>query len=163
MRKFSLWRMDIRKAILGSSHCGAMETNPTGIHAHVGLIPGFTPWVRDPPLTLSCEAGPRHDSDPELLCLWFRPAAAVLIRPAAWELPYTMGTALKKAKHKNKKKRKAILRTLQLVKCYQSVNSTFRFILKKIRFFFYSEGKSEHLIEQFFPMSSSTFHFVFID
>lgn len=105
MRKFSLWRMDIRKAILGSSHCGAMETNPTGIHAHVGLIPGFTPWVRDPPLTLSCEAGPRRDSDTELLCLWFRPVAAVLIRPVAWELPYTMGTALKKAKHKKGKEK----------------------------------------------------------
>ena len=30
----------------GSSHCGAAETNPTGIHEDVGLIPGLTQWLK---------------------------------------------------------------------------------------------------------------------
>ena len=32
------------KCRVGSSHCGAMETNPTSIHEDAGLIPGFTQW-----------------------------------------------------------------------------------------------------------------------
>ena len=38
----------------------------------------------------------RHGSDPALLWLWYRLAAAALIRPLAWELPYATGVALKK-------------------------------------------------------------------
>ena len=30
-----------------------------------------------------------------VLWLWLRPAAAVLIRPLAWELPYVAGVTLK--------------------------------------------------------------------
>ena len=33
-----------------------------------------------------------------LLWLWHRPAAAAMIRPLAWELPYAVGVALKKKK-----------------------------------------------------------------
>ena len=42
--------------------------------------------------------------DPALLWLWRRPAAAALIQPLTWELPYAADGALKK---KKKKKRKA--------------------------------------------------------
>ena len=37
--------------------------------------------------------------DPALLRLWCRPAAAALIRPLDWELPYTTGAALKRKKN----------------------------------------------------------------
>ena len=30
-----------------SSHCGAVETNPTSILEDVSLIPGLAQWVRD--------------------------------------------------------------------------------------------------------------------
>ena len=43
---------------------------------------------------MSCGVGPRHGLDSEVL--WCRPEAAAPIRPLAWELPYAVGTALKK-------------------------------------------------------------------
>ena len=30
---------------LGSSHCGAVETNPTSIHENTGSTPGLAQWV----------------------------------------------------------------------------------------------------------------------
>ena len=45
----------------------------------------------------------RGSSDPKLLWLWGRPAAAALIQPLAWELPYAAGATLKKIKKKKKK------------------------------------------------------------
>ena len=44
----------------------------------VGFISGPVQWVKDL----------------ALLWLWCRPAAAALIQPLAWELPYAMGVAL---------------------------------------------------------------------
>ena len=44
-------------------------------------------------------------SDPALLWLWCRPAAAGLIQPLVWELPYAAGMALK-CKRERKKERK---------------------------------------------------------
>ena len=52
---------------------------------------------------MSCGVGCRLGLDPELLCLWHRPAAVALIRPPAWELPYAEGEAPKKQKEKKKK------------------------------------------------------------
>ena len=39
---------------------------------------------------------------PAWLWLWRRLAAVALIQPLAWELPYTVGAALKEAKKKKK-------------------------------------------------------------
>ena len=47
---------------------------------------------------MSCGIGRRHGSDLALLWLWHRPAATILIRPLAWELPCATGAALKKIK-----------------------------------------------------------------
>ena len=41
-----------------------------------------------------------------LLWLWHRPAAAVLIQPLAWDLPYVINSALKSKKKKKKKKKR---------------------------------------------------------
>ena len=55
---------------------------------------------------MSCGVGHRHGSDPVLPWLWRRLAAASSIRPLAWELPYTTGTALKRKKQKKEKRKK---------------------------------------------------------
>ena len=52
---------------------------------------------------MSCSIGHRCSSDPVLLWLWCRLAATVLIRPLAWDPPYSMGAALKKTAKKKKK------------------------------------------------------------
>ena len=44
----------------------------------------------------------RLGSDPKLLWLWCKPAAAAPIQPLAWKLPYAMGVALKIHKQTNK-------------------------------------------------------------
>ena len=53
-----------------------------------------------------CGVGHRCGSDPILLWLWCRPAAAAPVRPPAWELPYATSTSLKSKKKKKKKKKK---------------------------------------------------------
>ena len=65
---------------------------------------GFDPW---PPsvgsgfdVAMSCGVGRRRGSDPALLRLWGRLAAAALIQPLAWDLPYATGVALKRKKRK---------------------------------------------------------------
>ena len=65
--------------------------NPTSIHEDMGLIPGLAQWV-------SCDIGCRCSSDPTLLWLWHRLAAASAIQPLAWEPPYATGVAQKKEK-----------------------------------------------------------------
>ena len=43
-------RIILKSIRIGSSHCGAVETNPTSIHEDEGSIPGLSQWVRDPAL-----------------------------------------------------------------------------------------------------------------
>ena len=77
-------------------------TNPTSIHEDMGLIPNLTQWVKDPVVAVSCGVGHTFSSDPTLLWLWHRPAATALIKPLAWEPPYSVGAALEKAKRPKK-------------------------------------------------------------
>ena len=42
---------------------------------------------------MSCGVGRRPGSDPKLLWLWYRPAAAAPIQPLTWEPPYASGAA----------------------------------------------------------------------
>ena len=50
---------------------------------------------------MSCGAGRRHSLDLVVVWLRHRPAAAAaLIRPRAWQLPYATGVALKRQKKK---------------------------------------------------------------
>ena len=64
--------------------------NPTSIHE-------VAAWVKDPgsSTAASCSVGRRCGSDPVLLWLWCRLAAAALIQHLAWELPSAVGVALK--------------------------------------------------------------------
>ena len=57
---------------------------------------------------MSCGVGRRHSSDMALLWQWRRPAATAPIRPLAWELPCTMGVALKRQKRQKNKIKKWI-------------------------------------------------------
>ena len=45
-------------------------------------------------IAVSCGVGLRRGSELMLLWLWHRPVATALIRPLAWEPPYTTGAAL---------------------------------------------------------------------
>ena len=69
-----------------------METNPAS---------GFDPWLCavgwGSSIAVSHGVGSRYGSGPELW-LWCRLAALAPIQPLAWEVPYALGAALKKAK-----------------------------------------------------------------
>ena len=64
---------------------------------------------------MSLGVGHRCSSDPALLCLWCRLAAAAQIQLLAWELPYATGVALKKKKKK--------LKTISYIFIYKAISS----------------------------------------
>ena len=78
------------KNLIGSSHYGTAEMNPTRNHEVAGLTPALAQWVN-------------HLA---LLWLWHRPAAVAPIQPLAREPPYAAGAALKTAKKEKKRKEK---------------------------------------------------------
>ena len=55
---------------------------------------------------MSCGIGRRHDENPKLLWLWRRLVATAPIGLLAWEPPYAMDEALKKAKKQKDQKKK---------------------------------------------------------
>jgi len=57
-------------------------------------------------VAVSRGVGHRHGSDPALLWLWRRLAAAALIRPLAREPPYAAEVAQEMARRQKKKKKK---------------------------------------------------------
>ena len=70
--------------------------NPTNIHEEVGLIPGLAQCGIGAGIAVSCSVSHRDDSDPALLWVWRRLAAAALIDSLAWELPFAVGAVLKR-------------------------------------------------------------------
>ena len=70
--------------------------NSASIHEDAGSIPRLAQCG------LRICVGHRRVLDLQWLWLWCRPAAAALIQPLAWELPYTAGAALKRQKDKKK-------------------------------------------------------------
>ena len=70
--------------------------SPIAICEDLGSICGLAQWVK---IWRFCELGVdcRCGSDPALLWLWCRLAAAALIRPLAWEPPYAPGGGPKTA------------------------------------------------------------------
>ena len=72
-------RAEGQKSPHGELGCGTVEMNPTSLHEDVGLIPSLAQCLKDPVLPW----------------LWYRLAAAALVRPLAWELPYVSHAVLK--------------------------------------------------------------------
>ena len=66
---------------------------------------------------MSCGVGRRHSLDPELLWLWRRPVATVLIGPIVWETPYAVGASLKDKTTKKKKKKKKKKSAFEICTC----------------------------------------------
>ena len=69
------------------------------IHEDAGSIPGLAQWGQGSGVAASCGAGRKCRSDPLLLWQWCWLAAVTPIQPVAWELPYAMGTVLKRKKN----------------------------------------------------------------
>ena len=69
--------LELPEAGRGSSHLGAVETNPTSNHEDAGSILGLSG------IATSCGVGHRCGSDLALLWCWCKPAAEAPIGPLA--------------------------------------------------------------------------------
>ena len=68
------------------------------LYEDAGSIPGLTQWVGSLEVSQDASVGRRCSSDPALLWLWHRLAAAAPVRRLAQVLPYAAGAALKRKK-----------------------------------------------------------------
>ena len=77
---------DLRIILYWSFSHGSVVMNLTRIHDNVGLIPGFTQWVKKSSVAVSCGVGCRHGLDIALLWLWHRLVTTAPIQPLDWKL-----------------------------------------------------------------------------
>ena len=75
------------------------------------------------------------DKDSALLRLWWRLAAAALIGPLAWELPYAVGAALKRKKREKREESWELRKYVEIK----------RHVLEQPRGKNKSKGKSENI------------------
>ena len=80
---------------------------------------------------MSCCVGHRRGSDPVLLWLWYRPAAAALIQTLAWKLPYASGVTLKRERQKRKNMTLLLGYRCELRSIYRQHGETVWFKIKK--------------------------------
>ena len=80
--------------------------NPTSIHEDTGSISALPEWVKGSDIAMSCRVSRGCGSDPILLGLWCRPAAAALIQLSWLRNFICHGCGPKKTKKKKKKKKK---------------------------------------------------------
>ena len=94
------WQFFINKEWQWSFHCGSVGYKPD--QYPWGFW--FDPWPHSvgwgSGVAMSCGVGCRSSLDPMMLWLWYRPAAAALIQPLPWELPYATGVAVKSKTNK---------------------------------------------------------------
>ena len=99
----SYYNLNNKMYYLGVPVVAQQGKNLTSNLEDVGSIPGLTQWVKGSGIVMSYGVRLRLGLDPALL--WCRLAAAALIPPLAWELPYAMSAALKGQTRQNKKQK----------------------------------------------------------
>ena len=97
-----VWNCFAKNLILKGRNAGIYVVaqwvkNTTSTHEDADLIPALGQWVKYSALQLS--VGHRCSTYLVLLWLWQGPAAAALICPLAWELPYAVGASIKSKYH----------------------------------------------------------------
>ena len=78
---------------------------------------------------VSCGAGDRRGSDPELLWLWCRPVAAAQVQLPAWEPPYATGVALKRQNNHNRAGVVGSWQNIELILYYQHLVFLLKYLL----------------------------------
>ena len=77
----------------GCSLVAPRLTVPTGMHEEEGSVPGLAQWINDP-VWPGAVVQVKDVTWIPSCCDGCRLAAVALIRPLAWELPYTTGAAI---------------------------------------------------------------------